>query len=291
MSLAITIELSDDDLKHFADAMKSAQQESKNLSPKEITDAASNLLQDGKDNKLPAFIAERLSKIDSMVAMVNDAGFGMDEEDKKRVLSCLTYFANPKDLKIGPVVGGDAPGAIWLTADLTYTDAGGKPQITRVVELLDGAKGWKIATASIATVKPPTSPATGEAPAMPAPTEPGPLARQLGAPKDLGDALAGADDEPGAGPEAFVVGWQHVADNGGYVNGLMLANQLAKRKVTTNPKVKPHEVRTAAWSYAVADLVVGTGDKAPRATGLAIAIPDAKDATKWVTVAASFNAL
>ena len=199
--------------------------------------------------------------------------------------------ANPKDLKIGPVVGGDAPGAIWLTADLTYTDAGGKPQITRVVELLDGAKGWKIATASIATVKPPTSPATGEAPAMPAPTEPGPLTKQLGAPKDLGDALAGADDEPGAGPEAFVVGWQHVADNGGYVNGLMLANQLAKRKVTTDPKVKPHEVRTAAWSYAVADLVVGTGDKAPRATGLAIAIPDAKDATKWVTVAASFNAL
>jgi uncharacterized membrane protein YkvA (DUF1232 family) len=98
MSLAITIELSDDDLKHFADAMKSAQQEAKNLSPKEITDAASNLLQDGKDNKLPAFIAERLSKIDSMVAMVNDAGFGMDEEDKKRVLSCLTYFANPKDI-------------------------------------------------------------------------------------------------------------------------------------------------------------------------------------------------
>jgi uncharacterized membrane protein YkvA (DUF1232 family) len=98
MSLAITIELSDDDLKHFADAMKTAQEESKNLAPKEITDAASRLLQDGKDNKLPAFIADRLSKIDSMVAMVNDAGFAMDEEDRKRVLSCLTYFANPKDI-------------------------------------------------------------------------------------------------------------------------------------------------------------------------------------------------
>jgi len=98
MSLAITIELSDDDLKHFADAMQSAQQESKNLSPNEITDAASKLLQDGKDNKLPAFIADRLSKIDSMISMVGDAGFAMEEEDKKRVLSCLTYFANPKDI-------------------------------------------------------------------------------------------------------------------------------------------------------------------------------------------------
>ena len=98
MSLAITIELSDDDLKYFADAMQSAQKESQNLSAKEITDAAAKLLADGKDNKLPAFIADRLSKIDSMVSMVNDAGFGMDEDDKKRVLSCLTYFANPKDI-------------------------------------------------------------------------------------------------------------------------------------------------------------------------------------------------
>ena len=98
MSLAITIELSDDDLKYFADAMQSAQKESQNLSPQEITDAASKLLQDGKDNKLPAFICRRLSKIDSMVSMVNDAGFGMEEADKKRVLACLTYFANPKDI-------------------------------------------------------------------------------------------------------------------------------------------------------------------------------------------------
>src|SRR4029078_9519456 len=53
---------------------------------------------DGKNNKLPAFIADRLSKIESMVSMVNDAGFGMEDEDKKRVLSCVTYFANPKDI-------------------------------------------------------------------------------------------------------------------------------------------------------------------------------------------------
>lgn len=98
MTLAITIELSDDDLKYFADAMQNAQKDSPNLTSKDVTEAASKLLQDGKDNKLPAFIAERLSKIDSMVSMVNDAGFGMDEADRKRVLACLTYFANPMDI-------------------------------------------------------------------------------------------------------------------------------------------------------------------------------------------------
>ncbi|HEV7489703.1 MAG TPA: YkvA family protein [Rhodanobacteraceae bacterium] len=98
MSLAITIELGDADLKHFIDAMQTAQQEAKNLSPREITDAASKLLVDGKENKLPSFIAERLSKLDSMIAMVNDQGFALPEEDRQRVLACLTYFANPTDL-------------------------------------------------------------------------------------------------------------------------------------------------------------------------------------------------
>jgi uncharacterized membrane protein YkvA (DUF1232 family) len=98
MSLAITIELGDADLSHFVDAMKTAQEEAKNLSAEEITGAANKLLQDGSSGKVPGFIAERLSKIGSMIAMVNDEGFGMDAEDRQRVLACLTYFANPKDL-------------------------------------------------------------------------------------------------------------------------------------------------------------------------------------------------
>ena len=98
MSLAITIELGDADLKHFIDAMQRAQEEAKHLSPREVTDAASKLLVEGHQVKLPQFIAERLSKLDSMIAMVNDHGFAMEEEDKQRVLACLTYFANPKDI-------------------------------------------------------------------------------------------------------------------------------------------------------------------------------------------------
>jgi uncharacterized membrane protein YkvA (DUF1232 family) len=98
MSLAITIELGDADLAHFIDAMKAAQQEAKNLSASEITGAANKLLEDGSSGKVPGFIAERLSKISSMIAMVNDEGFGMEADDRQRVLACLTYFANPKDL-------------------------------------------------------------------------------------------------------------------------------------------------------------------------------------------------
>ena len=98
MALAITIELGDADLQHFIDAMQRSQQEAKHLSPREITDAASKLLVEGHEVKLPGFIAERLGKLDSMIAMVNDEGFALPEDDKQRVLACLTYFANPQDI-------------------------------------------------------------------------------------------------------------------------------------------------------------------------------------------------
>src|SRR5512141_536988 len=98
MSLAITIELGDADLQHFIDAMHRAQQESKHLSAQQIAEAASKLLIDGHKVALPQFIAERLQKLDSMIAMVNDSGFALPEEDKQRVLACLTYFANPHDI-------------------------------------------------------------------------------------------------------------------------------------------------------------------------------------------------
>ncbi|HET6546738.1 MAG TPA: YkvA family protein [Rhodanobacteraceae bacterium] len=98
MSIAITIELGDADLAHFIDAMQRAYKETAHLSPKEITDAASRLLVDGRKAELPDFIAERLAKLDCMIAMVHDEGFALPEEDRHRVLSCLTYFANPQDI-------------------------------------------------------------------------------------------------------------------------------------------------------------------------------------------------
>ena len=98
MSLAVTIELGDADLQHFIDAMKKAQAEAKHLSPKQVADAAAQLLAEGHKVKVPNFIAERLHKLDDMIAMVNDEGFGLPDEDKQRVLACLTYFANPQDI-------------------------------------------------------------------------------------------------------------------------------------------------------------------------------------------------
>lgn len=98
MSLAITIELGDADLQHFIDAMRQAQNQAKDLSPQAVTEAAARMLADGHKVKLPNFIAERLAKLDSMIAMANDDGFALPQEDREHVLACLTYFANPQDI-------------------------------------------------------------------------------------------------------------------------------------------------------------------------------------------------
>ena len=98
MSLQITIDLNDADLQFFIDAAKRAQAKAGNLTPKQITDAAGKLLVDSKSIRVPEFIASRLSKLDAMINMVNDGGWDLSEGDKKRVLSALTYFADPDDV-------------------------------------------------------------------------------------------------------------------------------------------------------------------------------------------------
>ncbi len=98
MPLQITIDLEDQDLQFFYDAAKRAQQKAANLTAQQITEAAGKLLVESKDIKVPAFIAERLSKLDAMINMVSDTGWGLTEDDRQRVLSSLIYFAEPDDV-------------------------------------------------------------------------------------------------------------------------------------------------------------------------------------------------
>ena len=60
--------------------------------------AASTLLQSADQIELPDFIAERLDRLDAMIAMLRDDGWHLPEEDKQRVLSALVYFADPSDV-------------------------------------------------------------------------------------------------------------------------------------------------------------------------------------------------
>ena len=107
MGLSINIELSDNDLDHFQEVLKRAHQTAGSKPSREITDAASGLLADAHSSRAPEFITERLAKLDALINMVHDEGWGLPEEDRARVLTALTYFADPKDVIPDnvPVVG------------------------------------------------------------------------------------------------------------------------------------------------------------------------------------------
>ena len=98
MSLSLTIDLTEQDLAHFADALKAAYRGAGDRSQDEIVAAASAMLEDAQKTPVPRFISERLERLDDLIAMVRDEGWHLDDEDRRHVLSALAYFADPTDV-------------------------------------------------------------------------------------------------------------------------------------------------------------------------------------------------
>jgi uncharacterized membrane protein YkvA (DUF1232 family) len=98
MPLSISFELSDRDLEHFTQALNAARAAAGHKNADEIIAAAGKLLVEAGKVEVPDFIAQRLDRLDALIAMVRDDGWHLPEEDKQHVLSALVYFADPKDV-------------------------------------------------------------------------------------------------------------------------------------------------------------------------------------------------
>lgn len=102
MSLEISITLSDADLQLFVEARnrrgKEAQNKADALDAASIVAAARSLLEETRGKQPPAFVATRLKYLDTMIALVEDVGFGLPEANRTNVLAVLAYFSSPDDL-------------------------------------------------------------------------------------------------------------------------------------------------------------------------------------------------
>lgn len=98
MSMNISFELSDQDLEHFVAAQRSATEAASNKSAEEVIGAAVTLLSEAKKSEVPDFIGSRLAKLDNLIAMLRDEGWNLPDEDRKRVMAALVYFADPADV-------------------------------------------------------------------------------------------------------------------------------------------------------------------------------------------------
>lgn len=98
MSLRVTFELGDSDLKHFRLIMKEARDAAVEITPDEVLQAARGLLESVGEIEVPDFVGDRLKKIQTMIDMVEDKDWLLPEDETTRVLNALAYFSEPEDL-------------------------------------------------------------------------------------------------------------------------------------------------------------------------------------------------
>ncbi len=98
VSLRISFELDEEDLKHFRLIMQEARQAAKRIPPEQIVASAEELLKDAEASGAPGFIVERLKKLKLMIRMLSDIEWRLPHQEATRVLHALAYFAEPDDL-------------------------------------------------------------------------------------------------------------------------------------------------------------------------------------------------
>jgi uncharacterized membrane protein YkvA (DUF1232 family) len=109
MAMEITFELSDDDLAYFRQLMLEARQKSGGLDEEAIIENARKLLEQIRHSDTSDFIRERMSRLETLIGMVVDHGWGMEREDREHVVEALSYFSEPQDL-----IPDDIPGLGYL---------------------------------------------------------------------------------------------------------------------------------------------------------------------------------
>jgi uncharacterized membrane protein YkvA (DUF1232 family) len=98
MPLKILLTLADGDLKHFRGQMRKARLAAKEAGDQAIIDSARALLDKVGDFDAPDFVHQRLEKLATMIAMVEDERWAIPRDVRKRVLGALAYFVQPQDM-------------------------------------------------------------------------------------------------------------------------------------------------------------------------------------------------
>jgi uncharacterized membrane protein YkvA (DUF1232 family) len=109
MSMEITFELSEEDLEYFNRLMHDSRQKAGDLDETTIIDNARKLLGQIWQSETSDFIRERMNRLETLIGMVVDQGWGMEREDRDHVLEAMSYFSEPQDL-----IPDDIPGLGYL---------------------------------------------------------------------------------------------------------------------------------------------------------------------------------
>ena len=96
--MEITFELSEEDLGFFREVMLKSRERTAGLDERAVVENARQLLQRIARSDTSDFIRERMGQLETLIGMVVDQSWGMESEDRDRVLQALAYFSDPEDL-------------------------------------------------------------------------------------------------------------------------------------------------------------------------------------------------
>jgi uncharacterized membrane protein YkvA (DUF1232 family) len=94
----IVLELSDDDLVYFRRVMEDIYKHNKKKSEKDLVDGARRLLKQASKIKAPEYVQSRIADLGVLVDMFDDKEWPLPDEDRRRIVAALGYFAVAKDL-------------------------------------------------------------------------------------------------------------------------------------------------------------------------------------------------
>jgi uncharacterized membrane protein YkvA (DUF1232 family) len=94
----VSFQLSDRDLKYFADRMNEAKSKAATRDSTEIVQAAGKLVSELRKSDAPDFVRDRVEKLDLLARMLEDVEWKLQGEDQARVRNAMAYVVDPHDL-------------------------------------------------------------------------------------------------------------------------------------------------------------------------------------------------
>lgn len=109
MSLRINFELSQSDLDHFYEAMQRSHESAEKIPEQQIIENSRQLLSQIRQSDAKDFVRDTVKQLDTLIGMLENRNWHLQDDDRERVLTALSYFSEAGDL-----IPDDIPGLGFL---------------------------------------------------------------------------------------------------------------------------------------------------------------------------------
>ena len=98
MTLKLVLEISDNDLEYYRKVMDATWQRNAKRGEKELVDGVRRLLRQRQKAEAPEYVRKRLDDLGTLISMLEDGEWPLEQENRHRIIAAMSYFADPMDM-------------------------------------------------------------------------------------------------------------------------------------------------------------------------------------------------